>query len=83
MSSNLHWRTPNPEGESFGYDLKFPLREYLGGYIGDWVELGPASVPFLRGVVAGAGKNSDAGKEARFLIEKIEKHGSVEVREVS
>ena len=83
MSSNLHWRTPNPDGKDFGHALKFPLREHFGGYIGEWVEMGHGDVPFLRGVIAGAGKNTDVAKEALFLVEKIERHGSVEIREVN
>lgn len=84
MSSNLHWRTPNPDGQSFGYELKFALRDHFGdGYIGEWTQIGPNSIPFLQGVIAGAGQNTDLAREAKFLIDKIEKHGSVEVREVN
>lgn len=84
MSSNLHWRTPNPDGKSFGYELKFPLREcFGGGYIGEWSLVGRDLIPFLRGVIAGAGKQEAVAKEAQFLIDKIEKYGEVEIREVN
>jgi hypothetical protein len=84
MSSNLYWRTPNPQGQNFAYTLKFQLREYFGGeYIGQWTQVGPDLIPFLEGVVAGAGKKSDVAKEAQFLIDKIREHGSVEICEVN
>lgn len=84
MSSSLYWRPPEPEGKSFGYDLKFTLREYFGGgMLSEWTILGERDVPFLRGLIAGAGKEEEVAKEARFLIDKIEKYGHVEVRERS
>lgn len=84
MSSSLHWRTPNPQGTNFGYELKFPLREYLhDGFIGEWTYLGMDAVSFLEGVIAGAGKDSSVAREAAALIGLIGKHGGVEIREVS
>lgn len=78
MSSNLHWRLPEPEGKSFGYQLKFALREYWGGgIVSDWSILNQHDLGFLRGLVAGAGPDSETGKEAQFLIDKIQKHGAV------
>ena len=84
MSSDLYWRPPNPEGAYLGYELKFILREQFGGgTLSEWTQVDKADVSFLEGVIVGSGKHTTVGKGARELIELIEKHGSVEVREQS
>lgn len=84
MSSSLYWRPPNPEGEYLGYELKFALREVVGEtYIGEWIIVDKGLIPSLEGVAIGAGKDSDVAKQARALIKLIEKHGSVDIREIN
>lgn len=86
MSSNLTWRpVPKPpKARDLGYSLKFAIALELWGHDGsltsEWTEVGPAFIPFLRGIMAG---NEEAGGEAQKLIDLIEKHGSVEIRLVN
>lgn len=84
MSSNLYWRPTTPEGKHFGYSLKFALREHWGQpYIGEWVTVDANLVPVLRGIIVGAGKDSDLAKEAQVLIDLIEKHGEIDIKELN
>lgn len=86
MSSTLHWRPTNYKGEHLGDTLKFPLRSWLdgnhGGIISDWTEIGRSAIPWLEGLIAGAGSKSQTGLEAQELIDLLHKHGAVEIREV-
>lgn len=85
MSSSLHWRPVNHDGESFegdANDLKFALREYWDGSFTEWAELGQYDIPFLKGIIVGAGPRSDTGRVVREVIKLIEKYDAIEVREV-
>lgn len=82
MSSTLHWRPTNHDGESLGDPLKFILRKRFGdGSISDWTEIGTESLDFLDGVLATVNDKQLAG-EVKALVALIEKHGTIEVREV-
>lgn len=83
MSSSLHWRPVVEDGRYLGDGLKFILRErFGGGMFGEWQHLDRSDLDFLQGVAAAAG-NREIGEEAKKLIALIEKHGAIEVREVS
>lgn len=84
MSASLYWRPyqPEPEGEQFGYQLKWLLVERLGlegdGSVNtDWVLAGESLVPWLEGIRDGGGAAAD---DANKLLTLIAKYGTVEVR---
>jgi hypothetical protein len=88
MSSSLYWRpVPSaPEGELLGtgnqlkYAISRDLFETDGSWSAGWVTVDVEFIPFLRGVSAAAGRNTDLRLEAGELIELIEQHGSVQLR---
>lgn len=85
MSSSLRWRPlPAPDPGTLGDGIKHILRRHLGWAdsedpIGAWTPLDASSVPFLQGVIA-AGL-PDTAVDARTLVELIEKHGTIEIKE--
>lgn len=73
MSTSLYWRpTGGRQDLDHDYSLKEALREEYGTRT---MTLDADSIPFLRGLRAAKIKG------AAFLIEQIDKHGSIEVWE--
>jgi hypothetical protein len=84
MSASLYWRpsVPDPEGESFGYSLKWALVKRLGwnndgSCNTDWATVDARLVPWLEGIRDGGG---DVADDAKILLGLIERYGEVEIR---
>lgn len=82
MTSNLEWEPVDRKKKPLGA-LKFILRAEYSDPVD--VVMSSDDTPFLRGVIAAAQEGNVGGnavsKEALELIEAIEKHGEIHVKE--
>lgn len=73
MSSNLIWKPVIQDGHGLSDELKFAMRKRHGSNID--VRLGRQSIAYLNGLY-------DAGiNDAKVLIDAIEKHTEIDVKE--
>jgi len=74
MSSNLVWEPVIHQQNDLPDELKFALRKGYGAQVD--VLMGSRDIPYLKGL------NDGGVKGAKELIEAIEKHGEILVKEV-
>lgn len=74
MSSSLQWEPINELRDSFSCSVKFALRQIYGEPVNE--TLSTSDIPMVKGLIAGG------CKDAKELLDAIEKHGSIHVREV-
>ena len=83
MSTSLYWsRVPVEPDENSLSSLKRPLAKKLWDADGscgqDYVRVGKELIPFLEGIESGNG-SGDMGRDARKLINAIERYGEVQL----
>jgi len=83
MSTSLYWSiVPVEPTENSLYSLKHVLAKKLWNADGsggqDYIIVGKELIPFLEGIEFGNG-SGDMGRDARKLINAIERHGKVQL----